>query len=70
MTGFQDEWKKDSALLLAVEEAGGEEDHGNGEGQAGVEPVVKTKAHKAVHHPCYAAREPYPQSLPHRPNPQ
>jgi len=51
--------------LAAVEEAGGEEDDGDHEGEAGVEDVVQAEAEKAVEEPCCEAYEPDPCCLPH-----
>jgi nitrite reductase/ring-hydroxylating ferredoxin subunit len=46
------------SLLLAVEEAGGQEDQRDHEGELGVLERVKVEAHEAVHCPCHAACEP------------
>jgi len=46
------------SFLLAVEEAGGQEDQRDHEGELGVLERVKVEAHEAVHCPCHAACEP------------
>ena len=51
--------------LAAVEEAGGEEDDGDHEGQAGVEEVVVAEADECVDEPCCEADEPDPRCLSH-----
>jgi hypothetical protein len=45
-------------LLAPVEEAGGQEDQRDHEGELGVLERVKVEAHDAVHCPCHAACEP------------
>lgn len=51
--------------LLAVEHAGGEEDHGHEEGQLGVLDGVETQADDAVYHPGCEAHEPDPRGVAH-----
>ena len=51
--------------LAAVEEAGGQEDDGDHEGQAGVEDIVVTDADECVDEPCCEAHEPDPRCLSH-----
>ena len=54
-------------MLLAVEEAGGEEDGGDAESEPGVEPIVVAQAYTGVDDPRCTAREPYPKGFSHRP---
>jgi hypothetical protein len=51
--------------LAAVEEAGGEEDDGYHEGEAGVKPVVEADADEGVYQPGGEAQEPDPRCLSH-----
>lgn len=51
--------------LAAVEEAGGEEDDGDHEGQAGVLHVVHAETEHGVCQPSCEAQEPYPCRLSH-----
>jgi len=46
--------------LTAVEEAGGEEDDGDEQGEAGVDDIVHAEAQESVGEPCCEAYEPYP----------
>ena len=46
--------------LAAVEEAGGEEDDGDEQGEAGVDDIVHAEAQESVGEPCCEAYEPYP----------
>ena len=48
--------------LVAVEQAGREEDQRDHQGEAGVLPVVQTKADQGVHQPRGEAGEPDPGS--------
>ena len=52
--------------LSAVEEAGGEEDDGDHDGEAGVEPVVEMDADESVDEPGSEAEKPDPGCLSHR----
>jgi hypothetical protein len=49
--------------LAAVEEAGGEEDDGDHEGEAGVKDVVEAEAEEAVGQPGGEAQKPDPRCL-------
>lgn len=52
-------------MLPAVEEAGGEEDHCDQEGQLGVLRRMQAQADEAVDDPDGAACEPYPCEVSH-----
>ena len=54
-----------SLSLAAVEEAGGEEDDGDHEGEAGVEQVAHAQAEERVRQPRCEAHEPDPRCLSH-----
>ena len=54
-----------SALLVAVEEAGGEEEHGEHEGELGVRERVDVELHHAVHDPDRTSDKPDPGCLSH-----
>ena len=54
-------------MLLAVEDASGEEDGGDAECELGMNPIVVTQAYTCVDDPRCTAREPYPEGLSHRP---
>jgi hypothetical protein len=51
--------------LAAVEEAGGEEDDGDHQGQACVRHIAQAEADKRVGQPCGEAQEPDPCCLSH-----
>ena len=54
--------------LAAIEEAGGEEDDGDYQGQTGVLQVMQAEAYKSVCKPCCKAYEPDPCCLSHHPH--
>jgi hypothetical protein len=53
-------------FLVAVEEAGGEEEQGDHEGELGVEERVDVEMYHAVHGPGRTSDKPDPGSLSHR----
>ena len=52
-------------LLLAVEEAGGEEEQGDREGESCVEERMDVKLHHSVHGPGRTSDKPNPVALSH-----